>query len=157
MINWSCAPFMLSRAQSFVAPMSSTRKNTLDLSFVFWQTMILPNLGRLAKLVTLDSFGTLLWSFSLFNIYCLFEKTKSKNKLKASLGPTVRLNRITFLSQPLLKRLAEGLRPSKRSGEDELYKLFTNVVCLDLPKVTFSDIIVGKNSLFRNSDLLHDH
>lgn len=45
-----------------------------------------------------------------------------------------------FLSQPLLKRLAEGLRPTKRSGEGEIYKLFTNVMCLDLPKVIFYDI-----------------
>ncbi|CAA0826718.1 P-loop containing nucleoside triphosphate hydrolases superfamily protein [Striga hermonthica] len=49
-------------------------------------TMILPNLGRLAKL-------------------------------------------------PLsLKTLTEGLKPSKRSDEDEIYKLFTNVMCIHPPK-----------------------
>ncbi|KAK6148374.1 hypothetical protein DH2020_019286 [Rehmannia glutinosa] len=49
-------------------------------------TMILPNLGRLAKL-------------------------------------------------PLsLKRLTEGLKATKRSDEDEIYKLFTNVMCVYLPK-----------------------
>ena len=47
-----------------------------------------------------------------------------------------------FFSQPLLKRLAEGLKPSKRSGDDELYKLFTNVMCLDLPKVLLYDIVI---------------
>lgn len=44
-----------------------------------------------------------------------------------------------FFSQPLLKRLTEGLRPTKRSGEDDIYKLFTNVMCLDPPKVIFYD------------------
>ncbi|PIN15511.1 AAA+-type ATPase [Handroanthus impetiginosus] len=48
-------------------------------------TMILPNLGRLAKL-------------------------------------------------PLLKRLTEGLKSTKRSEDDDIYKLFTNVMCIHPPK-----------------------
>ncbi|KAL1566186.1 hypothetical protein AAHA92_01820 [Salvia divinorum] len=55
--------------------------------------------------------------------------SKEKDKLTMVLPNLGRLAKL-----PLLKRLAEGLRPSKRSGEDELYKLFTNVMCLDLPK-----------------------
>ncbi|KAH6798513.1 P-loop containing nucleoside triphosphate hydrolases superfamily protein [Perilla frutescens var. frutescens] len=83
-------------------------------------TMILPNLGRLAKL-------------------------------------------------PLLKRLAEGLRPTKRSGEDEIHKLFTNVMCLDLPKEEdllriFNKqieedkrIVVSRNNLSELHKVLEEH
>ncbi|KAL1541489.1 hypothetical protein AAHA92_25701 [Salvia divinorum] len=54
---------------------------------------------------------------------------KEKDKFTMVLPNLGRLAKL-----PLLKRLAEGLRPSKRSGDDELYKLFTNVMWLDLPK-----------------------
>ncbi|XP_065633563.1 outer mitochondrial transmembrane helix translocase, partial [Quercus suber] len=37
--------------------------------------------------------------------------------------------------QPLpLKRLTEGLKATKRSGDDEIYKLFNNVLCIYPPK-----------------------
>ncbi|XP_042042491.1 uncharacterized protein LOC121787732 isoform X1 [Salvia splendens] len=57
------------------------------------------------------------------------ESNSKQNKFTMILPNLGRLAKL-----PLLKRLAEGLRPSKRSGDDELYKIFTNVVCLDLPK-----------------------
>ncbi|XP_057804565.1 uncharacterized protein LOC131019956 isoform X1 [Salvia miltiorrhiza] len=55
--------------------------------------------------------------------------SKEKDKFTMILPNLGRLAKL-----PLLKRLAEGLRPSKRSAEDDLYKLFANVMCLDLPK-----------------------
>lgn len=43
---------------------------------------------------------------------------------------------VTSVLQPLpLKRLTEGLKGTKRSADDEIYKLFTNVLCIHPPKV----------------------
>lgn len=44
---------------------------------------------------------------------------------------------MSSILQPLpLKRLTEGLKATKRSTDDEIYKLFTNVLCIHPPKVT---------------------
>ncbi|KAG8378902.1 hypothetical protein BUALT_Bualt07G0032800 [Buddleja alternifolia] len=43
------------------------------------------------------------------------------------------LGRLAKLPLPL-RRLTEGLKASKRSEEDEIYKLFTNVMCIYPPK-----------------------
>lgn len=46
------------------------------------------------------------------------------------------LTLVACILQPLpLKRLTEGLKVTKRSDDDELYKLFTNVLCIHPPKV----------------------
>lgn len=48
-----------------------------------------------------------------------------------------------FLFQPLpLKKLTEGLKAAKQSDDDEMYKLFTNVMRLHPPKVIVSDHLI---------------
>ncbi|KAK4437222.1 Spastin [Sesamum alatum] len=59
-------------------------------------------------------------------------ETGSKEKEKFTMI-LPNLGRLAKLPLPL-KRLTEGLRASKRSGEDEIYKLFTNVMCIYPPK-----------------------
>ncbi|KAL2243935.1 uncharacterized protein LOC105157217 isoform X1 [Sesamum indicum] len=59
-------------------------------------------------------------------------ETGSKEKEKFTMI-LPNLGRLAKLPLPL-KRLTEGLRASKRSGEDEIYKLFTNVMSIYPPK-----------------------
>lgn len=50
--------------------------------------------------------------------------------------PYANLLLYTCIFQPLsLKRLTEGLKATKKSEDSEIYKLFTNVLCLHPPKV----------------------
>lgn len=47
--------------------------------------------------------------------------------------------RTVFYLQPLpLKRLTEGLKAAKTPKDNDLYKLFTNVLCIHPPKVYIS-------------------
>ncbi|KAG6401665.1 hypothetical protein SASPL_138529 [Salvia splendens] len=90
--------------------------------------------------------------------------SKEKDKFTMVLPNLGRLAKL-----PLLKRLADGLKPSKRSGDDELYKLFTNVMCLDLPKEEdilkiFNKqieedkrIIISRNNLSELHKVLEEH
>ncbi|MFS7948324.1 hypothetical protein Hanom_Chr06g00558621 [Helianthus anomalus] len=39
-----------------------------------------------------------------------------------------------FLVPLSLKRLTEGLKPTRSSEDNEIYKIFTNVMCLHPPK-----------------------
>ncbi|KAG6383273.1 hypothetical protein SASPL_156979 [Salvia splendens] len=73
-----------------------------------------------------------LW-FTFLILLCGYQG-QSQSRIGKSLSTMILPNLGRLAKLPLLKRLAEGLRPSKRSGDDELYKIFTNVVCLDLPK-----------------------
>ncbi|KAL7098530.1 hypothetical protein ACP275_09G023200 [Erythranthe tilingii] len=56
--------------------------------------------------------------------------SKEKEKFTMILPNLGRLAKLPFP----LKRLTEELKSSKRSDEDEIYKLFTNVMCLHPPK-----------------------
>ena len=84
--------------------------------------MILPNFGRIAKLVcwlklkvTFDD-RILVWSISSYWFTCVL--------------------------QPLpLKHLTEGLSGRKSSDDNEIYKLFTNVMNLLAPKVCLLSFI----------------
>lgn len=52
-------------------------------------------------------------------------------------------SRFSFYFQPLsLKRLTEGLKATKRSDDTEIYKLFTNVLCIHPPKVNVLVLLI---------------
>lgn len=93
--------------------------------------MILPNFGRLAKLVIH------LYSLGAQNIWKTHKHivTNTKNFAKSCFLYVMSLCHCFYFQPVSLKRLIEGLKATKRSDDDEIYKLFSNVFCIQPPKV----------------------
>ncbi|RVW45470.1 ATPase family AAA domain-containing protein 1-A [Vitis vinifera] len=95
-------------------------------------TMLVPGLGRLAKLAhaLCDMLMMILGNVSkiCYHLACLDKAMALSYNAIFAMSPFLEMKPVP------LKQLTEGLKATKTSENNEILKLFSNVICIDTPK-----------------------